>query len=907
MRRFLLAMGLTCVAVVSLPWLSTPAAADNSDFDQLTDPDADLKALAPKLETIARRLRAGIDVTPVGSLTIVSPGTDSERTAIGERLAGIWRKESEGLRSLGFAPPADPPEMTVIVVRVKGPTGYVRASGGPVLLLRLGETSRAKEPSAVAPRPDGPAAPRDAVAAARATRLWMASVGAGATARSGEAYAFARQVVAASVKRDDLPPWFYEGLVSWTEDCAAQEGASAHFCKPYGTPTPALLAQVLDPKTAASPVGARFLGKFVGVLVEGRMDVASRAGAMGPAGDAKAIESAFGVAADAVLAKTCAGLKVSGACDEKGLAPCPACKGAAKLELSCPDCLGTGALVCPSCRGLDGCPADCNGGFITYESGKRLKCRVCSGGKLKCQACSGAMRSACKSCSGSGKGTWPCLACRSSGRITCPELGSAEDSAEGTACPWCQDAARQAACPDCSGVGYQGCDACGGTLRQLCSGCGGTGEVRMVYTDGTTASATKCDECEGKGWFRCNECKGGRLDCSRCSGKGRGKFKGAGCAGCVDGKLPTLAELRDPAPVRAAAAADGEDAAASDPASEADRVKAMLDRAVEFLLTCNRTKDGAFALRRFRSKNAKEAGELQTPTLFSNAQVLWTLAVVGIGVNDPRTERAWQALRRESQKVIDKTAEWSGTQATGLAIRAFAAAGEDPKSPVVVGLVDRLCKAQHASGWWGSSLDEKDPDDALDSLFALESLRVARSRGVKVPSAVWGKALRAASAEFDTKGPAGMKSDFLGGTSVLSNMALVVMAKEGSLGSKATAFDYASMPAIKKGMAWLERYFDIRKEPAFVRGAAVKDLSDAGYSAYLFAAQRLAMLLSIEVIGGEHWHTTGARYLSTIQHKDGSFEETSLSHLNGPVRTTSSCILFLIRATTPITNVDDDK
>jgi hypothetical protein len=280
--------------------------------------------------------------------------------------------------------------------------------------------------------------------------------------------------------------------------------------------------------------------------------------------------------------------------------------------------------------------------------------------------------------------------------------------------------------------------------------------------------------------------------------------------------------------------------------------------------------------------------------------------MVGIDVNDRRTARAWQSLRRQAQEVVDKTADWSGTQATGLAIRALSAAGEDPASPLLKGLVDRLCRAQHPSGWWGASLDEKDPDDPLDSLFALESLRVARVKGVKIPVAVWGKALRAASAEFDVKGPAGMKADFMSATTVLSNMALVIMAKEGSLGSKATTFDYQSLPAIKKGLAWLDRYFDIRREPSFVRGAACRKTTDAGYSAYIFSAQRLAMLLNIEVLGGERWHSTGARYLATIQHKDGSFEEKSFAHLNGPVRTTSSCVLFLIRATAPITNSADD-
>jgi hypothetical protein len=889
------------------PWSARPAVADNSDFDQLADPAADLKELAGRLEGIARRLRSGLDVTPVGSLTIVSPGAESERTAIGERLAGIWRTEAEVLRTIGFDAPADPPSMTVVLVRVKGPSAHVRATGGPVLLLRVGDERRPPEPAAVGPRPDGAAIPRDAVQAARAVRLWQVAVANSGSSRSGETYAFARQIVAAVVKRDAAPKWMYEGLISWVEVRAAPNAVPAHFCRPFAAPSPALLKRVLEGDPAASPVTSRFLGRFVGALVEGRTDVASVLPSLAGDDAAKAIQTAFGVSADDALAKACAGLKdAPAACDDSGTMPCPACKGAAKVEISCSDCVGTGGITCPSCSGFEGCPAGCEKGYVTYVGGKRVKCRVCSSGKLKCQACSGTMKSQCKSCGGSGKGSWPCLACRATGRIACPEAGAAADTVGGTPCPWCQDANRQNACPDCGGVGYAGCDACDGTLRQVCPECDGTGEIRMVYTDGTAASASKCSPCDGKGWFRCRECKNGRRDCDTCRGKGRGKFEKSGCPACVDGKLPTLQQLRAPAG-SVSPADDGTEESGADPAAAAGRIKSMTDSAVAFLLSCNKTKSGAFALRQFRRKDQEQAGELEEPTLFSNADVLWTLAMVGIDVNDKRTERAWTALRKQAEEVVDKTAEWSGTQATGLAIRALSAAGEDPKSPLVKGLVDRLCRAQHASGWWGDSLDEKDPDEPLDSLFALESLRVARVKGVKVPSAVWSKALRAASAEFDVKGPAGMKSDFMSATTVLSNMALVIMAKEGSLGSKATAFDYTSLPAIKKGLAWLDRYFDIRREPTFVRGAACRQTSDAGYSAYIFSAQRLAMLLNIDVLAGEHWHSTGAQYLSTIQHKDGSFEEKSFAHLNGSVRTTTSCVLFLIRATAPITNSADDE
>lgn len=906
MRATLAFAVLSASLVVS--FAGAPARADSADFDELSAPDADVAQLAGRLEGIARKLRAGLDVTRKGPLTILSPGSDSEREAIADRLTKEWTGAASWLRSLGFAAAENPPESTFIVVRVHGaPSASVRApSSGVLVLLRQGDLARAPEPAGVVPRADGPAIRRDGVAAARSSRLWRADVAAAAVARSGETYAIARQVVAATVGRDAVPPWFYEGLISWVETASSSGAAPGHFCKAFATPSPALLARILDDGSVSSPVVARFLGRFVGALVDGKADLPRRLTELKRAGGApeKAIETAFGVAALAALATACDGLKdAAGTCDEKGTIACPACKGACRIELACADCLGTGGLACPSCGGYERCPAGCEGGYVTYVGGKKVKCKVCSAGKLKCQACAGAMRAQCKSCGGSGKASWPCLGCAGTGRVTCPESGAAADAAGGAACPWCSDSSRPSACPDCAGVGYLGCDACGGTLRQVCGECGGTGEIRMVYSDGTAASSSKCGVCEGRGWFRCSDCKNGRSDCLRCGGKGRGRFspspgtKSSDCPGCDAGVLPSIEDLRS-AEATAGSALGSEEAAEN---------QKMQERAVAFLLTCNRTASGAFALREFRQKGSATAGALEKPTLFSNADVLWTLVVVGVDRNDPRLAKAWEVLREQAGEIVAGTAEYSGTQACAQAVRALAAGGEDPKGALLRGLVDKLVKGQHASGWWGDSLDGKDEDEALDSLMAVEALRVARVKGAKVSRAVWQKILRAASSEFDGKGPAGMKSGFMTATEVLSNMALVVMAKEGSLGAKATAFDYTTLPAIKKGLAWLDRFFDIRKEPAFVKGAVYRKSSDAGYSAYLFAVERLAMLLNIEVLAGERWHVTGARHLRTIQFKDGSFEETSPAHLNGPVRTTTSCVLFIARATMPVTDVDDGE
>ena len=166
--------------------------------------------------------------------------------------------------------------------------------------------------------------------------------------------------------------------------------------------------------------------------------------------------------------------------------------------------------------------------------------------------------------------------------------------------------------------------------------------------------------------------------------------------------------------------------------------------------------------------------------------------------------------------------------------------------------------------------------------------------------------LRAATTNLEGRALSA-KSDYLTGTSVASAVAMVIMAKEGTLGARAAEFNYVEFAPVKRGMAWLDRNFDLVHQPIFSHGAKSSRDSDAGFAAWLFAVQRLGMLLNVEELGGQRWYANGVRHLKSIQYADGSFEEQGPSAVNGPVRTTSSVLLFLLRSTAPITNSDDDE
>jgi hypothetical protein len=891
-------------AFAAAVWPATPEVrGDESAFDAIAAPDLDPRAAAELVQSLATTQSTGETALQDGPLTVVMPGTDAERKACVARYGALLSKSVDALRALGFDAPPDVRPLTIVRVRTKDnrPFAVWAAAGGAALAVREPDSFAAAVAPGTPARADGAPLLRDAVDATRRARLYAADACVTAGTRlggpGGAAFELTRHAVLGAAPGGVEPRWFADGLAAWLEQQIAKP-QGAHVCRPYAAAKPEALAKLFDDASPRAPSATRFLGRLVGVLVAGRSDVPKRLEALAAAGGApdKAIEAAFGVPFADAVAKACEGLKASEcACDDALTVACPVCNGAGRIQLDCPDCEGSGSNVCPTCRGSEYCPTPCIAGtfFIGYE---QVKCKVCNKGKVRCAACSGTLRATCKACAGRKTTTYPCLACRD-GRVPCPDSGvDAPDIAPDTKCPWCRDATRKRCCCACGGAGYGGCDACRGTLKVPCPKCEGAGQTRYIVqsaTIGAFAAAEPCSRCNGKGFSKCTSCTNGKLKCGTCSGKGIDPRLPDDCPACLRGVLPTRSELPR-GRVHLTPPLNAEESAAT---------QAMVTKAVDFLLTCRRS--APFALRECRPPGASEVGELDEPSPFSNALTLWALALAGVDPKDQRVAGAWSYLETQARKVLEAEGYYARTQATALVLRALVLGGEDVKGGLVPDLVDKLVKGQHSNGWWGPWLDAKSYDDELDSLFVVESLRMARLKGAKVPRGVWDKALRAANSAFDGKSPRSIRSETLYGTGMLSNMALVIMAKEGTLGAKATTFDYASLPAIKKGLAWLDRNFDIRHEPQFVRGMRVRTDSDSGHAAYVFAAQRLAVLLNMDVLADENWHAAGARHLLSLQYGDGSFEERAAGHTNGPVRTTVCYLLFLLRATAPITNVDD--
>jgi hypothetical protein len=97
---------------------------------------------------------------------------------------------------------------------------------------------------------------------------------------------------------------------------------------------------------------------------------------------------------------------------------------------------------------------------------------------------------------------------------------------------------------------------------------------------------------------------------------------------------------------------------------------------------------------------------------------------------------------------------------------------------------------------------------------------------------------------------------------------------------------------VRSGIAWLGAHWSVTENvgPSEVEGG----VPNAYLYYYLYALERLGMLLDVGDIGGHPWYPEGAKFLLDAQQKDGSWKG---SRPEQPVWDTCLAILFLKRAT----------
>lgn len=904
-------------AALLAAWLGSLGAAraeppaPDDPASAFTDAASREAAIAAELETRAHKLATGRGGATQGTASaVVLPEGEAGSTASeADELEGRARA---ALGAAGWASLSAPAHLDVVTGRVaEGVSVVVVHPSRPAIFVRRPARSRRGDLPEKPDRDDGKPIARDFVDADRRLEayLWVRSSDV-ADGPGSFRYAVAEVVLREAGVPDGAPDWLRRALVAWLARASSADPAApeSHVCAAPLAAGAKGLVPVLEGKRAATAMEVRLLGRVLGVLAAqpgfpAKVAAAAHTAPGSAPGDA-AFAAAFGTPLDAAFAAATEGVTASGGpCDRQGGIDCPICTTPGSVSVACPNCEGLGKILCTACAGNQRCPCSFCYKGTQYLPGNYLPtpCVFCAHkGKTPCLACGGRPVRTCRLCSGSGRLVRACPSC-AEGRIPCPLAGRdpyVDARRFGLLpCPWCRDAKATAACPTCRGTAFTGCADCAGLGRIPCDSCLGTGRTFRQYSIWWAASGI-CDKCGASGSRRCGACSEGKHDCPQCGGKGLARYDPAACGLC-GGRATLVDEAGDRALLDDRAEQVTEDEAAEN--------AAMVERAVAYLLTCAvQAPDGkAFALRYFTGSRKGDLGE---PNLFSNAFVIWTLAMAGVDRKDPRVAPCWVTLRSQADAAADakrRQDDVPSTQEVSLALRALISGGEDPQGPLVTKLIQLLVKGQRTNGFWADDVISKEPGEAFQSLFAIESLYLAQRAGAKVPGTTFARALTTAGAQVRSGGPTDLKGEWLSATDVASNVALVVLAKAGGLGKQAASFDYASLPSVKGGTAFLDRYFDVRQSPIFALGARNVAATDAGYSAYLFAVQRLAQLLSIPVLNGEHWAVSGTRYLRTVQQPDGSFIETSPRRVNGPVRCTCSALLFLVRATQPITSSQD--
>jgi hypothetical protein len=109
--------------------------------------------------------------------------------------------------------------------------------------------------------------------------------------------------------------------------------------------------------------------------------------------------------------------------------------------------------------------------------------------------------------------------------------------------------------------------------------------------------------------------------------------------------------------------------------------------------------------------------------------------------------------------------------------------------------------------------------------------------------------------------------------------------------------EYKRDPKIVKGLDWLGKNFTEKENPKYQEPRM-------WHLYWLYAVERVGILLGTEFLGRNEWYPVGAKHLLETQKADGSWDGVSIG---GATADTCFAILFLRRATKPLPKVASGK
>jgi hypothetical protein len=219
---------------------------------------------------------------------------------------------------------------------------------------------------------------------------------------------------------------------------------------------------------------------------------------------------------------------------------------------------------------------------------------------------------------------------------------------------------------------------------------------------------------------------------------------------------------------------------------------------------------------------------------------------------------------------------------------------EDPSvEPWIGQLAQTLLSQQQPNGGFHYGLHGA--TDLSNTQYGALGLRIAAKHGVRIQAEVWDELAAYVLARSDDQGggayaPIGFKyapdaaptgSMTAAGIGVLAicDLHLKGRSQHGSL-----------LGIAKRGGQWLGENFTVETNPR----------ADAHWLYYyLYGMERVGALLETEEFGGHRWYREGARWLVDHQEGDGKWGPGG----NGAICSTSWALLFLTRATNPVSGV----
>jgi hypothetical protein len=259
------------------------------------------------------------------------------------------------------------------------------------------------------------------------------------------------------------------------------------------------------------------------------------------------------------------------------------------------------------------------------------------------------------------------------------------------------------------------------------------------------------------------------------------------------------------------------------------------------------------------------------------AMGVMALLNAGVPANDPVVANAINDIVRNAPVATGSSNSYMGAYVAGVVNMLLEMLHDPQHDKLAAQMTARLRALQEGDGGWG---------DFSRTQFALMGLKAAEDMGVKVHAQAYQDALRYLKSGQLRDGSFGYKPGGGGnagyGSMTAAGITSLFIVNEQAMKNSRICGQQPNDAALRLALDWLDGNFTVRGNPR-----------NGGYhSYYLYALERIGVLLSQKHIGKHDWYREGAAYLVAQQKPGGAWGPERLS--------TEFALLFLGKGRAPI-------